>query len=138
MTDFVPRFLLGLPEPEPVIATAVVHDPLHVRWYRLASRVPMGDRQPGYGAVPALSFEQGDVRVTTLTVRAKEAWIREDRENLDRPATCAILRDRAVALVDEAEGYRAAGRNPARGPGQRVELKAHIEYVRSAKARLGL
>ena len=115
--DFIPRFLLGLPERELEIATLEVRDPKHVRWYRLAPRVPMGDRQPDYGAVLAPSVVQGDIRVTTLTVRPWESWIREDREDLDRPATCAILRDGAVVLVDEAEGYRAIGRNPTRGPG---------------------
>lgn len=135
--DFVPRFLLGLPEPEPEVATIEVRDPLHVRWRCLHRWIGIGVKTPWCSGPDAPSVEEDGERVTTLTVRKGEAWVRHDVETLDQPAVCAVYRDGAVELVDEATGYREVRRSPGLGAIYRRELKEHVDYVRSRKARLG-
>jgi len=134
--DFIPRFLLGLPEPPPEIATIEVSDPPHVRWRQLHRWIGIGVKTPWCcGEAPAV--ERDGVKVTTLTVRKGEAWVRHDVEDLDQPAVCAVYRNGAVQLVDEATGYREVRRSPDLGAIYRRELKDHVDYVRAARARLG-
>lgn len=134
--DFIPRFLLGLPEAPPEEATLEVRDPLHVRWRQLHRWVGIGVKTP-WCCAEAPAVERDGVKVTTLTVRTGDTWVRHDVENLDQPAVCAVYRDGAVKLVDEEVGYREVRRSPALGAFYRRELKEHIDYVRAAKARFG-